>query len=108
MVWHKGAFLVEVEHVGTPHEESFKQMSHFEKFITEGNEKADELARGGALLDKEFMKEARAETIAAGKRGGVAALQHAASFHCFVEKWKGCEELKPKPKEKLIFVDKMR
>ena len=21
-------------------------------------------------------------------------------FHCFVEEWKDCEELKPKPKEK--------
>ena len=28
-----------------------------------GNEKADELAKGGALLDKEFMKEARVETL---------------------------------------------
>ena len=36
-----------------------------------------------------------------------AALQYAASFHCLVERWKDCEELKPKPKEKLIFVDKM-
>ena len=29
-----------------------------------------------------------------------AALQHAAGFHCLVEEWKDCEELKPKPKEK--------
>ena len=34
-----------------------------------------------------------------------AALQYAASFHCSVEEWKDCEELKPKPKEKLTFVD---
>ena len=27
------------------------------------------------------------------------ALQYAASFHCLVEEWKDCEELKPKPKE---------
>ena len=33
-------------------------------------------------------------------------LQFAASFHCLVEEWKDCEELRPKPKEKLIFVDK--
>ena len=26
-------------------------------------------------------------------------LQHAASFHCSVEEWKDCEELRPKPKE---------
>ena len=34
------------------------------------------------------------------------ALQHAASFHFPIEHWKDCEELKPKPKEKLSFVDK--
>ena len=27
-------------------------------------------------------------------------------FHCLVEEWKDCEELKPQPKEKFIFVDK--
>ena len=31
-----------------------------------------------------------------------AALQYAASFHCLVEEWKDCEELRPKPKEKWI------
>ena len=54
----------------------------------EGNEKADELAKGGA----------REEVY--------AALQYAASFHCFVEEWKDCEKLRPKPKEKWSFVDK--
>ena len=34
------------------------------------------------------------------------ALQYAASIHCLVEQRKDCEELKPKPKEKWIFVDK--
>ena len=29
-----------------------------------------------------------------------AAVQYAASFHCLVEKWNECEELKPKPIEK--------
>ena len=36
-----------------------------------------------------------------------AALQYAPSFH-LVEEWKSCEELKPQPEEKLIFVDKKR
>ena len=40
-----------------------KDMSHFEKFTTEGNEKADELAKEGALLDKWFVAEARAKTM---------------------------------------------
>ena len=36
------------------------------------------------------------------------ALQYAASFHCLIEEWKDWEELKPKPKEKCIFVDRKR
>ena len=30
-------------------------MTQFERFITEGNEKADELAKAGAMLDEGFM-----------------------------------------------------
>ena len=37
-----------------------------------------------------------------------AALQYAASFHCLVEEWNDCEELKPQPNEKWIYVDKKR
>ena len=37
-----------------------------------------------------------------------AALQYAASFHCLVQEWNDCVELKPKPKEKMIFVDNKR
>ena len=35
-----------------------------------------------------------------------AALQYAASFRCLVEQWKDCEELRPKPKEKVVFLKK--
>ena len=38
-------------------------MAHFAKFVTEGNEKADELAKAGAILDEGFVAEARAETM---------------------------------------------
>ena len=82
-------------------------MSHFEKFITEGNEKADELAKEGALLDKEFTAEARAETLQQEREDVYAAFQHAASFHCMIEEWKDCEELRPKPKGKFVFMEKM-
>ena len=86
---------VEVEHVKAHWTKKEKKyMSHFEKFVTEGNAKADELAKEGALLDEGFVEEV------------YAALQYAASFHCLVEQWKDCEELKPKPKERWIFVDK--
>ena len=39
------------------------EMSRLGKFVTEGNEKADELAKQGAMLDKGFMAEARAKTM---------------------------------------------
>ena len=66
-------------------------MTQFERFVTEGAEKADELAKAGAILDEGFMAEREVVYV---------ALQYAARFHCSVEQWKGCEEVKPKPKEK--------
>ena len=56
-------------------------MSHFEKkFVTEGNEEADELAKEGAMLDGDFVAETRSKTV---QRGEVyAAVQYAASSHC--------------------------
>ena len=39
-----------------------KEMSHFEKFVTEGNEKADELANVGRMMGECFMAEVRAKT----------------------------------------------
>ena len=38
-------------------------MSQFEMFITEGNEKADDLAKTEAMLDEGLMAEARAKTM---------------------------------------------
>ena len=38
-------------------------MSQFERFVTEGNEKADELAKAGAMLAEGLMAEARAEAM---------------------------------------------
>ena len=85
-----------------------KDMSHFEKFVTDGNDKADELAKAGPILDDGFMAEARAKTVQQKLEEVYAAFQYAASFHCLVEEWKDCEELKKKPKEKWIFVIKER
>ena len=80
----------------------------FEWFVSEGNEKADELAKAGAMLDEGFRAEARAKTVQQEREEVYAALQCAASFHCLVEEWKDCEELRPKKKEKWIFVDQKR
>ena len=83
-----------------------EKMTQFERFVIEGNEKADELAKAGAMLDEGFMAEVRADTEKQGREEVYVALQYAASFHCIVEQWKDCEELKRKPKEKWSFVDK--
>ena len=55
---------MEVKHVKahrTKKEE--ENMLQFEKFVTDGNEKADDLAKAGAMLDEGFMAEARAKTM---------------------------------------------
>ena len=53
--------MIEVEHV-KPHrtEKDKKKMSHFEKFVIARNEKADELAKEGAMWDGGFVAQARA------------------------------------------------
>ena len=81
-------------------------MTNFQSFVIEGNEKADELAKAGAMLDEGFMAEARAENMKQEREEVYVALQYAASFHCLVEEWKYCEELQSKPNEKWSFVDK--
>ena len=82
---------------------AFREVHHRRK------READELAKTGVILDEGFMAEARAKTVQQEREEEVfAALQYAASFHCLVEEWKNCEELKPKPKAKWIFVDKKR
>ena len=93
--------LVEVEHEKAHHtQKEKKQKSHFEKFVTEGSKKADELAEAGEMLGEGFMAEARAETKQQEREEVHAALQYAASFHCLVEELKDCDDLKLKPREK--------
>ena len=74
-----------------------EKMTQLERFVAEGNEKADELAKAGAMRDEGFLAEARAETMKQEREEVYVALQYAASFPCLVEEWKDCEELKPKP-----------
>ena len=56
------------------------------------------------MWDEGFMAEVRTDTIKQGREEVYVALQYAASFHCFVEQWKDCEELEPKPKERKVDV----
>ena len=103
----KRGILVEVEHVKAHRTKKEKEkLTQFERFVPGGNEKADELAKAGAMLDEGFMAEARAETMKLEREEVYVALQYAACFHCLVEEWKDCEELKPKLKEKWSFIDR--
>ena len=104
---HQEGVWVEVEHVKAHRSnQEMQEMSLFQKFITEGHEKADELAQEGAWLDGGDMAQVRAITIQHERDEVCAALQYADSFHCLVEEGKDCEELRPKPKEKLVFGNK--
>ena len=79
MVWQKESCRA---CTGAPHEERKKNMSRFQRIVTEGNEKADERLC--------CRKERR-------------CMQHCSmrpASTAWWEEWKDCEELKPKPKEK--------
>ena len=100
----KRGILVEVTYVKAHRTKKEKEnMTKIERFVTEGNEKADENA------GRRIYGRSESCCFSAGEREEVyVALQCAASFHCLVKEWKDCEELKPKPKEKWSFVDKRR
>ena len=77
-IWEELHILVKVEHVKAHRiKKDKKEMSHFENFVIEGNEKADELAKKGALLDEGLMAEARAKTMEQEREEVCAALQYA-------------------------------
>ena len=96
--------LVEVEHVKAHRtEKDKKEMSRFERFVTDDNEKADELAKEGAMKGEGFMAQVRATKLQQEREEVYVASQCTASIH-WVEEWRDCEELKPQPRETWIFV----
>ena len=52
-----------------------EKMTKVERFVAEGNEKADELAKGGAVLDEGFMAEVRAVIMKQEREEVYVALQ---------------------------------
>ena len=75
--------MIEVEHVkANCTEKEWQDVSLFETFVTDGNEKADEQAKDGAMFDVEFMAQARASVVQQKREEVFAALQYAASHHC--------------------------
>ena len=77
---------MEVEHVKTHRtKKDKKEMSHFETCVPDSNERTDELAKAGAMLDEGFMAEARSKTVQQEREEVYAALQYTASFDCLVQ-----------------------
>ena len=80
----------------------------FERFVMEGIERADELAKYGAVLDGAEMPQIRASTFIQKREEVYSVFHYAASFHCFVDEWHDCEELKPKPQEVVLCEQKKK
>ena len=66
----------EAEHVDVSH-----------GFVTEGNEKSDELVRDGAKIYDGGMAQIEPSTVQQRREEVYAVLQYAASFYCLVEEW---------------------
>ena len=93
--------LVEVDHVKAHRtQKEKKEMSHFERFVTEGNEKADELAKEGAMLDEWFMTKARAETAQQQKN---KCMQPCSLQSSFIAWWKNGKIVKSRSQKKSGF-----
>ena len=91
---HQEGILAEVDIVKAHRtKKEIQQMPLFVRFITQKNEKGEKLAKERAMPNGVFMAQARANTEQQ-EREVCAALQHAASFHCLVQEWKDCEELR--------------
>ena len=61
-----------------------EKMTQFERFVTEGSEKADELAKAGTMMDEGFTAETRPGTMEQ-KRRGVRSLATCGSQPLFGE-----------------------
>ena len=78
--------LVEVAHVKAHRTKKEKEnMTKIEWFVTEGNEKADELAKAGTMLDESLMAAVGAVTVKQERGSVYVALQYAA---CSIAWWR--------------------
>ena len=70
-----------------------------EQFEREAKEGWRFAADAAGITDERASSDVRAKKMQQEREEVYAVLQYAASFHCLMEQWKDCEELKPKPKE---------
>ena len=85
-------------------------MSQFERFVTDGNEKADELAKAGRQVRFWTKDLWRKREQRQSSRSEKRYMQLCSPQPVSGAWWKNgkTEELKPKPNEKWIFADKKR
>ena len=81
-------------------------MTLFENFVTEDNEKADELAKDGAMLDGGEMAQIRASTVQRRKKRRFT--RHCRTQLAFTVWWRNgtTVKLKPKPEDTWTSVDR--
>ena len=72
-------------------------------FVADGSEKVDALAKAGAMLDEGSWRKREQRQCSRSEKRCTQPLQYAASFHCLLEEWKDCAEVKPKAKRKVDF-----
>ena len=102
--FHQEGTLDEVEHVrGHRTKKEMQVMSLFEKFIIEGNEKADEPGREESCLHGGDMAQVSAITIQ--QERGRRFMQPCNVQLASTVWWKDCEEHEPWPEVKWTFVN---
>ena len=79
-------------------------MTCFARFVAEGSERADGMATYGTMFDGGEMAQIRASTVQ--QRGVFRGTAVRSSLTLSGgDDWHDCEELKPNPKDKWIFVE---
>ena len=94
-------FIKNAEHVKT---HRFKKKSVVWKFITDCNEKTDELGTEGARLDGgNGTGESKHDSAGTAEGSCSTAMSNLLPLFCGEAEWKDCEELGPRPREKSGF-----
>ena len=75
--------LLEVDtREGASLKERLQEMTLFKRYVAQGNDRADGLAKDGALLDGGEMAQIRDNTVQRRRERCPWLLQDTASFHC--------------------------
>ena len=100
---------VEVEHVKAHRtKKDKKDTSRFEKFVTDGSEKADWAGEGRCDFGRRIYGGSESKDGAAGTRGSICSLAVCSEFSLFGRRLEGLRRTHAEAKRKVDFVDKNR